>query len=633
VAPAGAVAIAVLFSWLIGWFGVMAPVGRAVGLNRNALALATAFFVGAFFILADLNSYSPFPRNPYKLGLFVLISGFIAAGAHFGYVTLMNNSGTARHRAAILALPIVLAETTVFQWFHHFRVGSFVSVRAAALALAYLATAAVTVFLVYRLRQTRVVQGVLAVILVIIAVGALAVLGDRTGESKRSAGAFTGKIKHVVLIIVDTLRADCLTCYNPDAPHTPNIDRLATESVIFRSPISPAPWTLPAVASIMTGLPATVHGATAENSRLPDGLQMLAEYMQSAGYRTDAIGRNPILAAPRNLDQGFDSFRFFPRRGADGSVGTCLLKQLAPERYRSDASTVDLTDLAVDYTNGNSDCEFFFYLHYEDPHGPYNPPAEFRPAGEAPARIGYRFAQNKQIRAGTLKPTAEERAWIKALYDGEVRHVDQSIGRLLEGMRASGIYDNALIILTSDHGEEFFEHGNVAHGHTLYNELLHVPLIVKLPKSAAKGEYFPFVSVQRITPTILDMCGIEFDPNHMAGSSLSEFWTGEGHESDDTPYSTGVLYYEDRESVVFDGMKYIRQIDGASDELFNLNADPGEHKSLSSTRPVDVHGAQRLLEDSRTAAERMREIYELLGNESIELDEETIKRLKALGYM
>ncbi|MCZ6766938.1 MAG: sulfatase-like hydrolase/transferase, partial [bacterium] len=242
VPPAGAVAVVVFLAWIAAWFGVFAPLGRLFGANRGATAVSVAFFLGAFFILADLNAYSPFPRNPYKLVLVLLISGIVATGAHFAYQAVAHDGALkTRYRTAVFALPLILGETTFFQWVHHFRVGSFTSGSAMGLGAAWVATVMLTVLAVYRFGHTRFARVFVAAILVGLVSGSVAVLISPQGSSKSGAGAFTGGIKHVVLIIVDTLRADCLTCYNPDAPTTPNIDRLAGESIVFRSAISSAP--------------------------------------------------------------------------------------------------------------------------------------------------------------------------------------------------------------------------------------------------------------------------------------------------------------------------------------------------------------------------------------------------------
>jgi arylsulfatase A-like enzyme len=191
-----------------------------------------------------------------------------------------------------------------------------------------------------------------------------------------------------------------------------------------------------------------------------------------------------------------------------------------------------------------------------------------------------------------------------------------------------------LIILTSDHGEEFWEHGGYEHGHTLYNELLWVPLIIKLPQSASKGQISTAVSTQSIMPTVLDVCGIDYDSKYLSAESLSSLWRHNPNAFQRPMISTGVLYYEDRESVIFDGLKYIRSLLTNREELFyDLTRIPQEQISTLSSSPDKVQRARNTLREHNQASAKLRDHYGVTDGEEIKFDKEIARQLKSLGYI
>ncbi len=231
-------------------------------------------------------------------------------------------------------------------------------------------------------------------------------------------------------------------------------------------------------------------------------------------------------------------------------------------------------------------------------------------------------------------PSLEEREWIKTLYKAEVRHVDQNIGRLLKALKQLQLYDEALIIFTSDHGEEFWEHDGYEHGHTLYKELLWVPLIIKLPLSTSKQQIDSLVMTSSITPTILDLCKIDYERDYLSADSLSSSWESDPPAFDEQPaISTGLLYYEDRESVMFDGLKYIHSLLTNREELYDLSSDPEEQVSVVSSFPDKVWQAKNILENAKKRTKELAKHYRTLHQEEIQLDDDTIQQLKSLGYI
>jgi arylsulfatase A-like enzyme len=453
----------------------------------------------------------------------------------------------------------------------------------------------------------------------------------------------------VILLTVDTLRADVLSCYGSEEVSTPNIDQLAKDGVLFTNAISPAPWTLPSFSSIMTGLSPLVHKTTKVNSQLPDNLSTLAERMRDSGYLTVAIVDNGFLSPHSNISQGFLEYNFFPRYSIGSSVGVKLLEQFFPKKFKLETTTTELTQEAVDWIASNRDKDFFLWLHYYDPHVPYSPPSEFLPEGDAPARIGNRFSDPFGIRSGNFAPSPIEKKWIRDLYLGEVRYVDDSIGKFLDSLKKLGLYDESLIVFTSDHGEEFWEHGGYEHGHSLFNEVIRVPLIIKLPNSmtsramdhnerptismAASGKIDETVTTQSIMPTILDISGIEYDADYLSSGSLGPLLKNSNNHIQEPIISAGLLYFEDQESVTFNGSKYIRFMETNREILYDLIRDPGERISVLNSSPQKAERARNILRKHTRVAEKIRENNGIVSGKGVEFDQGTKEKLKSLGYL
>jgi arylsulfatase A-like enzyme len=480
------------------------------------------------------------------------------------------------------------------------------------------------------------------VILIIInpAITLVGFLKNHTGHAE--AASALGRIKHVLLISVDTLRPDFLSCYDPQAGNTPNIDQLAEDGILFRRAISSSPWTLPSMASIMTGLPNAVHTATKPFTPLPDTLETLAEIMRDNGYKTSAIGDNQFLKSMYNVSQGFREYNFFPK--PENYVGYSLgarivFTWLFPHALLDEATTADLTRLTLDWIESNSDHDFFIWLHYFDPHMPYTPPQPYLPSMKPLPSMGWSLGAEAldKIRSGNFVPDLAEREWVRMLYNGEIHYVDDNIGRIIGALKEYNLYDESLIILTSDHGEEFWEHGGFEHGHTLYDEVIHVPLILKLPASLPgtyQRQISTTVSTQCILPTILELCGIAYDDDGMREKSLVPLWDANAGKYQKSPvFSSSLIYYEDRESVIFDEKKYIRFLITDGEELYDLKRDPAEQKSLASSRFRETEKGKDLLDAHRKTAEEMKAALNIEETRKVELDEETLKRLRTLGYV
>lgn len=620
------------------WFLIASHLGSFLKLSSIPLAFSLAILVGALFTLAALDNLIDFSLSKndlLKLSMLFSLSILISIFAYFSAKAVAQTPNY-RNIAAVfgLAIPFVLAETAFFVWLFRYKLGSSLSNASFSAFGCYILVALFTIGLLYHVGPKIKILRVLA------AFGALVILSPAviglvlTNESNASFKGFKESDhdkKYIILITVDTLRPDFLSSYEPKSPHTPNIDQLARDGLLFTKAVSPAPWTLPSIASIMTGLSPSVHMATTRSSKLQDELTTLAEYMLNAGYFTGGIGSNPFLGPQYGTSQGFLEYNFFPKKKTDYSLGSVILHRAFPERFQSEASTSDVTKLAIRWLESNHQRNFFLWIHYLDPHSPYSPPTDFLPEGEPPPGLGTGVGVGKNMK---LVRSPAQLEWVKSLYRGEVRFVDENIGKILDSLKLLNIYDESLIILTSDHGEEFWEHGSLEHGHSLYNEVLRVPLIIKLPESSSKGQIGTPVSTQSITPTILNLCGIARDNEYISVGSLSPLGGSNREAFNVQPViSTGLLYYEDRVSVIFDGLKYIRSLLTNREELYDLTRDPKEQTSIANVSPEKTRKMREILGQHDKEAKKLREHYRIDEVKGIKLNRERKQRLKSLGYM
>ena len=433
--------------------------------------------------------------------------------------------------------------------------------------------------------------------------------------------------RRVIFLVIDTLRADALSCLDAAAPATPAIDAFANETLVFRDARSPAPWTLPAMASMMTGCEPRVHGATQPETALSPEIPTLADGLAQLGYRTAAIGENSILRPSAGLARGFDQYDWFPRFRPEPPLATWLLNKLGGPPTRHHLDPEELTDRALAWCEEHAAEDFFLWLHYFDPHSPYRPPTAFAPQGPPPAGAGRHFNRLADVRSGHYAPNAEQRAWIRELYDAEVRWTDAEIGRLFGGLHDMQLWDDTLIVLTSDHGEEFWEHGGFEHGHTMYEELLRVPLLVRLPGARATGDVLGPVSTASLAPTLLTLCGSE-SPAERRTEPLLPLAAGTA-----TPRaiaSSGMLYYEPKEALLDGSDKYIGSLVTDSEVAYDLGVDPGEQRPVET--PAQIERLRALLEQTAATANAVRAKLDV-SEQRAAIDGADAADLRALGYL
>ncbi|MFT5464430.1 MAG: choline-sulfatase, partial [Planctomycetota bacterium] len=414
---------------------------------------------------------------------------------------------------------------------------------------------------------------------------------------------------------------------------TPALDALFADSVVFDSARSSAPWTKPSMASILTGLSPLVHGTTSEGVRLPKEVHTFAEHMAGAGYVTAAMGSNVHLEPRFGFAQGFDQYWLPVRKEWGDSLGSSLLERADPKRFPAlFPSTEALADVAVEWLTENRDREFFLWIHVLDPHWPYAPPAEHLPERKEGERIGDHWGEHDTVRsvqAGTGRLSAADQERVRGLYRGEIEYVDAQLGRVFETLRELELYDDALIAFTSDHGEEFWEHGTFEHGHTLFDEVLRVPLAFKLPGNSTRAHVDADVPNEALLPTVLEVLGIE--PAHeMSSASLVEMWSG-GDASARDGFAAGTYYYNEKRMLLTGGMKLI--VDYATDrvELYNLADDPDERFPLVGETGAKV---EAILEQMKAREALQLQLRESLGikNAAVQSDSAARRSMRNIGY-
>jgi len=438
------------------------------------------------------------------------------------------------------------------------------------------------------------------------------------------AGSKSDRPGDVILIVIDTLRPDALGCYGNPAPVSPRLDALAADGVRFTAAVSTSGWTLPAIASLMTATWPTLHGATGKSSEMypiRENVPTGAERFRQAGYRTFGFANAAYVSPMLGFDRGFESY---DHRHA----------------FNEDIRRADETiDAALELIRAHREEPSFVFIHLFDPHLDYDPPATTRArftAGreEPPAPLSWEDCVSLQRGRGTQPPATADIAYVKALYHAEVAFADEQIGRLVAELKSLGRYDAATLVVTADHGEEFWEHGGFEHGHTLYAELVDIPLIVKLPaeKKPARAVISSQVRIVDIMPTLLDLCGLE-PFAQAAGSSLLPMMLG-AEEPDRTAFCESTLRGKDCYVWSTGRYTYILNMGsgrGALPELFDRQADRAQTRNLASAQPEIASELNRALEEFRGGLRE--QARKLPARQPRDMSPREIESLRSLGYI
>ena len=516
-------------------------------------------------------------------------------------------------------------------------------------------------------------------------------------QTLRAAKPAVTGAPNVILILVDTLRSDHLSAYGYRRPTSPVLEEIAREGILFEESRSHANWTIPSVATLFTSLHETTTGMHNVASRLPDSADTLAERLRRQGYTTSFFSTNLFVSAKQNYTQGFDYVLQLDKLwgglhyrnnqppqqlyvwrtlfGISARLDRLLhrlnlwLEALLNESGSDKPGLFQMPDpgfaenrlVKADWMFRHARAyvehlflrgfdpkrnKLFLYLHYFDPHDPYRPPGPYkkmfdpdfrgRPVDGPPKILtGPNYWEDSK---DPLPPRLHRN--MVAQYDGEIRFFDDWLGRWVRYLKSRGLYDNSLFIITSDHGEAFMEHGHYKHGFTVHEEEIRVPLVMRLPKKITPGIRNPdIVGLADVMPTILEILGIR-GPGGMQGKSLVPLLRG-GNTSRDFYGEVSGIFKGSYQFIISKGKKYIAESVLTLEEnltplhfrkgrLFDLLKDPRENRNLfRKGDPFTTRYRMRLKAKRDEVLQRGR----LTGKQRIELDPETVERLKELGYI
>lgn len=448
-------------------------------------------------------------------------------------------------------------------------------------------------------------------------------------------GCFGTSRTNIVLVVIDTLRADHLPFYGYDRNTAPHLAGLADDAFVFDECLTPVPLTDPAFASLLTGTYPVRHGVRDTGYQLSDDVPSLVEDLQRSGYHTAAFFSREGLASSVGLGRGFDI-------ADDSTLAPHERASRAPWNTREGAErwqrrADEVTDAALAWLDERRRKPFFLLLHYFDPHAYYGPPAEF--SGTFAARP---TAYDHLFLRSWWGPVSDLGAEI-ARYDEEILTVDANLERFLDALRGRGLWDDALIVVTADHGESLGEHGAMDHGEWLWREQVRVPLVMRLPSnSGVPPRRIPdLVRLIDVMPTILDLAGVRSEAVEAApGHSLRPALEGEhvppaailleSENCPDTPDDPTYLGFDCAPPGPGGKLRGIRDgrwklvlapgRHGVRVQLFDVVSDPGESTDVARDHLETV---ARLTEEIRRGTAE-----EVTGP----VDEELVENLRALGY-
>jgi arylsulfatase A-like enzyme/Flp pilus assembly protein TadD len=394
---------------------------------------------------------------------------------------------------------------------------------------------------------------------------------------------------NVVLVTIDTLRADHVGCYGYKQIKTPNIDSLAADGVRFERAFTPVPVTLPSHSAMLTGTYPMLSGMhDFSGNKLSPEQSTLATVLKRAGYTTGAVIGAAVLDSRFGLNQGFDFYY--------DHFDFSRLDEANLDEMERPANVV--ADVVLDWLGKNSQKKFFLWMHMYDPHYPYRPPEPY------------------------------SREYAAQPYDGEIAFADEQLGRLLRFLKEKGLYQNTVIVLSGDHGESLGEHGEKTHGFFIYNSTMRVPLIMRLPGKPPGQTFDNPVSLVDLMPTVLASVGLEV-PSQVQGKNLLPELQGKTGERDRTLYGETFLprlHFNWSELRGAENARY-HFIDAPRPELYDVAKDPGElHNLLSEKKAVgdEMHAKLASLIREYSAGKEMAE--------KTGLDPALMERLKSLGY-
>lgn len=432
-------------------------------------------------------------------------------------------------------------------------------------------------------------------------------------------------VKQTIVLLIDTLRASKLQLYNPsEVVRTPALNTLGEEGTVFDAAQSAENWTKPSVASVLTSLYPMTHGTKRTESKLPQDALMVSEVFKRAGFSTASFLANGYVSNKFGFDQGWDYYTNYIRENKS-TVARNVFRDAGNwiEKHKGD--------------------RFFVYIQTIDPHVPYDPPGELlreydpKPYSGivSPRRTADLLSKAKAV-PPKVRLSERDREHLEALHNAEITYHDNYLGEFIERLKRLGLYDNVMFVVTSDHGEEFYEHGSYGHGHSVFQEMIHVPMMFRRPGLVPGGQRMTStVSTMDITPTVLSAAGLDV-PEVMEGHSQLDHIRG-GAQPGPAVAFTDFLY----DQHVIRAGRYKLIVRGIKPTLYDLQRDPGEKTALELRQhPVAMRYCRNLLGQFLGATDRTnwlapnREQHKArqLRKEDTRIDAETHEQLKALGY-
>jgi arylsulfatase A-like enzyme len=437
----------------------------------------------------------------------------------------------------------------------------------------------------------------------------------------------------LIVIVVDTLRADHLGCYGYGRPTSPNLDQFAADGILFENAFAQSSWTSPSIASLFTSLYPSAHGVTTFASALPAALPTMAEVLQRQGFKTSGLSANFVhIIKRKGFARGFDTFAELHRQA------TAEEEAEFARRVAADAQTV--TTRAIEAAASARGSRLFLYVHYMDPHSTYSPPEPFRGRFVRPYDGPFTGGteQLKRVVQGELQVNDADLRRLVDLYDAEIAFVDAEIGRLFRELRKLDRFDNAVVVVLSDHGEEFGDHGGVFHGVTLYDEMTRVPLLVRLPSGRRAGSRVEqVVPLVDLGPTLLQLVGLQDDRTTQGRSIVDLLETGKSATS--APRAFSELHPDSvveealrpkahRSAIATREWAYLVGPNGSS-ELYARDVDPAQKANRAQ---LDRAVAASLGLELETFSESMSS-WGTTQREQVPLSETDREHLRALGYV
>jgi arylsulfatase A-like enzyme len=426
-------------------------------------------------------------------------------------------------------------------------------------------------------------------------------------------------IRNVLLVLVDTLRADKLGPYRQDTRvQTPGLLRFAERASTMLHAHSQENWTKPSVATLLSSLMPWEHATTQHESVVPRTVRMLPEILKDDGFHTGAFICNGYVSDRFGFGRGWSTYRNYIREG------------------RRTMAEFVAADVLQWLDARPTDKPFFLYVHTIDPHVPYRPPAEHLALyGDPSYRGRVDFSRDatllENVKLGRLRLDDRDKAHLQALYDGEITYTDVHFAAILDGLDRRGLSDDTMVVLTSDHGEEFWDHGSVGHGHSVFEELLHVPLFVRLPGEPAR-RLRDSVGLVDVMPTILEALGRPL-PENLSGRSFLPSLRGAGY---DAPQATVSGFMEHWRTVNVGRYKLVQR-PGHPPVLYDLAEDPGENTNVAGAHPLILGWLRGLLgaslDATRGASTPTAARRPTHAAETTAIDPETAAQLRALGYV